>query len=125
MMRYHVDRTNFNSVYNKEHIMYINYSIKKGNEYATLTSSVRVGSKVRKGESINLGRVLDKGRGIYRSRERGIFTFDLKTGQYGPAPADFVEPAKRRKGKYIKDGRKKRSLLVLQFGDIFLYDSFV
>ena len=32
---------------------------------------------------------------------------------------------KRRKGKYIKDGRKKRSLLVLQFGDIFFYDCFV
>lgn len=105
--------------------MYIAYSVKKGNEYATLTSSVRDGEKVIKGESINLGRVLDKERGIFRNRERGVFTYDLKTGQYGTAPADFVEPAKRRKGKYIKDGRKKRSLLVLQFGDIFLYDCFV
>ncbi len=105
--------------------MYIAYSIKKGNEYATLTSSVRDGQKVLKGKSINLGRVLDKERGIFRSRERGVFTYDLRTGQYGTAPADFVEPAKRRKGKYIKDGRKKRSLLVLQFGDIFFYDHFV
>ena len=105
--------------------MYIAYTIKKGNEYATLTSSIRDGEKVLKGESINLGRVLDKERGIFRSRERGVFTYDLKTDQYGTAPADFVEPAKRRKGKYIKDGRKKRSLLVLQFGDIFFYDHFV
>lgn len=105
--------------------MYIAYSIKKGNEYATLTSSVRNGEKVVKGESINLGRVLDKKRGIFRSRERGVFTYDLETGQYGPAPAGFIEPAKRRKGKYIKDGRKERSLPVLQFGDIFFYDRFV
>lgn len=105
--------------------MYIAYSIKKGNEYATLTSSVRDGAKVVKGESINLGRVLDKERGIFRNRERGVFTYDIRTGQYGTAPADFVEPAKRRRGKYIKDGRKKRSLLVLQFGDIFFYDCFV
>lgn len=105
--------------------MYIAYSIKKGNEYATLTSSVRDGAKVVKGESINLGRVLDKERGIFRNRERGVFTYDIRTGQYGTAPADFIEPAKRRRGKYIKDGRKKRSLLVLQFGDIFFYDCFV
>lgn len=99
--------------------MYIAYSIKKGMEYATLTSSVRDGEKIRKGKSVNLGRVLDKERGIFRSRERGVYTYNLETDQYGVAPADFVEPAKRRKGKYIKDGRKKRSLLVLQFGDIF------
>lgn len=105
--------------------MYIAYCVKKGHEYATLTSSVREGEKIRKGESTNLGRVLDKDRGIFRSRERGVFSFDIKTGKYGPAPADFVEPAKCRKGEYIKDGRKKRSLLVLQFGDIFFYDQFV
>ena len=61
--------------------MYIAYSIKKGNEYATLTSSVRDGAKVVKGESINLGRVLDKERGIFRNRERGVFTYDIRTGQ--------------------------------------------
>ena len=58
--------------------MYIAYSIKKGNEYATLTSSVRDGAKVVKGESINLGRVLDKERGIFRNRERGVFTYDIR-----------------------------------------------
>ena len=78
----------------------------------------------RGNQSINLGRVLDKERGIFRSRERGVFTYDLKTNQYGTAPADFIEPTKRRRGKYIKDGRKKRSLLVLQFGDIFFHDYF-
>lgn len=105
--------------------MYIAYTTKKGNEYATITSSVRDGEKVVKGESVNLGRVLDKDRGIYRNRERGVFTFSLDTGIYGPAPADFKEPPKRSRGSYIREGRKKRSLLVLQFGDIFFYDCFV
>lgn len=57
--------------------MYIAYSIKKGMEYATLTSSVRDGEKIRKGKSVNLGRVLDKERGIFRSRERGVYTYNL------------------------------------------------
>lgn len=105
--------------------MFIAYTMKRGVEYATLTESVRKGEKVGKGNSVNLGRVLDKERGIYRNRERGVFTFCLKTLTYGPAPADFQEPPKRRRGNYIKDGRKKRSLLVLQFGDIFFYDCFV
>lgn len=55
----------------------------------------------------------------------GVFSYNIETDQYGVAPADFIEPTKRRKGKYIKDGWKKRSLLVLQFGDIFFYDCFV
>lgn len=105
--------------------MYIAYNIKNGHEYATITSSVRDGKKVVKGESTNLGRVLDKERGIYRNRERGVFTFCLETGVYGPAPADFKEPPKRRRSCYIKNGRKKHSLLVFQFGDIFFYDCFV
>ena len=33
--------------------MYIAYTVKKGNEYATLTSSVRDGEKILKGESIH------------------------------------------------------------------------
>lgn len=105
--------------------MYIAYTTKNGNEYATITSSVRDGEKVVKGKSINLGRVLDKKRGIYRNRERGVFTFCLDTGIYGSPPADFKEPPKRSRGSYIKEGRKKRSLLVLQFGDIFFYGRFV
>lgn len=105
--------------------MYIAYHMKQGNEYATLTSSVREGKKVRKGDSINLGRVLDKKRGIYRSRERGVFTYNADTGEYGPAPADFLEPPKRRRGKYIKEGKKKRSLLMMRFGDVFFYQKFI
>ncbi len=105
--------------------MYIIYTTKKGNEYATIISSVRDGKKVVKGESVNLGRVLDKKCDIYRNRESGVFTFCLDTGIYCPAPADFKEPPKRSRGSYINEDRKKRSLLVLQFGDIFFYDCFV
>ena len=53
--------------------MYINYNTVHGKEYATVTSSVRKGGSVLKGEQIYLGRVIDKSRGIYKSRERGLF----------------------------------------------------
>ena len=59
--------------------MYINYNTVNGIEYGTLTSSVRSGRKVGKGEQIYLGRVIDKERGIFKSRERGLFTYDLAT----------------------------------------------
>ena len=45
--------------------------------------SVREGAQVRKVLVGYLGRVLDAERGIYKSRERGVFTFDLNTGTYG------------------------------------------
>ena len=124
-MWYNVDSIIFISVYRKERIMFIAYSKKNGVEYAALATSVRHGAKVGKGKPVNLGRVLDKERNIFRNRERGVFTYNPQTGQYGPAPADFIEPPKRRKGKYIKDGRKKRSVLLLQFGDIYFYDCFI
>ena len=49
--------------------MYIHYKSKNGVEYATLRVSKRVDKKVVK-DGINLGRVLDKERGIYKSRTK-------------------------------------------------------
>ena len=96
--------------------MYVDYSVKNGKTYARLSNSVRNGDKVEKEDIGNLGRVLDKGRGIYRSRERGVFTFDLKTGEYGSAPADFV-PTETKKCR--------KEHLILDFGDIFFLDWYV
>ena len=52
--------------------MYINYKKKDGIEYAMIVTSVRNGKKVSKNQTVYLGRVLDKKRGIFKSRERGI-----------------------------------------------------
>lgn len=105
--------------------MYISYSLVNGNLYAQLAESERDGNSIRKTYAANLGRVLDKEKGIYRSRERGVFTYDLATGTYGTAPADFMEPPKRKQGRYLNVAGKKRSRLCLEFGNSFFLDAFL
>ena len=100
--------------------MYINYNTVNGIEYGTLTSSVRSGHKVGKSDQIYLGRVIDKERGIFKSRERGIFTYDLKTNTFGSVPPEYETPPQQRKTKY-----SRRSTLVVSFGDIFLLDEYL
>ena len=82
--------------------MFVSYSRKGDKTYARLVTSRRVDGKVVK-ETSNLGRVVDRERHVFRSRERGTFTFDPKTGEFGPAPAgDWPAPPEG---------------LVLDFGD--------
>lgn len=62
---------------------FIHYDIKNGVEYASVyTPQRRNGKKVNDPEY--LGRVVDKAKGIFRSRARGEFTFTLENG-YGDA----------------------------------------
>lgn len=100
--------------------MYINYNTVGGIEYGTATTSVRTGNKVGKGDQIYLGRVIDKERHIFKSRERGLFVYDLGTNSFSPVPADYEEPQTRRKTKY-----PIRPTLVVSFGDVFLLDEFI
>ena len=88
--------------------MFVSYSSKGDKTYARIVTSRRVDGRVVK-ETRNLGRVVDRERNVFRSRERGTFTFDPATGEYGPAPAgDWPRPAER---------------LVLDFGDCWALDS--
>ena len=93
--------------------MHITYDVKNGITYAKIGVSTRIGRSVYK-DYTNLGRVLDKERGIYQSRERGIFTYDLESDTYGKAPAEFVPPERSRKES-----------LILDFGDAFFLDEFM
>ena len=104
--------------------MFITIQNKRGYDYAALTKSVRKGGIVEK-EYTNLGRVIDKERGVYKNRERGIYTFDLETGTYGICPEDIEDTKVTRRGPYYSVDGKKHSLLVLRFGDIFFFHSFV
>ena len=64
---------------------FIRYEQKNGVEYASVYRAKRVGSK--KTNDIEwLGRVVDKEKGIYRSRERGTFTFTLGGGAIEQQP---------------------------------------
>jgi hypothetical protein len=94
--------------------MYIAYDVKNGAEYAKLYTSKRNGLHTYK-EHSNLGRVLDKERGIYQNRERGIFAYSLEDNTFSSAPAEFIPPKKA--------GR--REPLIVDFGDVFLLDSFI
>ena len=94
--------------------MYIGYDVKNGIKYAKLCKSTRINGKV-KTEQKSLGRVLDESKGIYQSRERGIFTYDLQTDSYG-VPDSAQIPAVRRSG---------REKLILDFGDAWFLDSFI
>ena len=93
--------------------MHIAYDIKNGIEYAKLCTSRRDGKNVLK-DYTNLGRVLDKEAGLYKSRERGVFSYDLETNTYGKAPAEFVPPSTSRKES-----------LILDFGDVYFLNQFI
>jgi hypothetical protein len=93
--------------------MFLAYDVKNGIEYAKLCVSIRDGDDVFK-KYTNLGRVLDKERGIYMNRARGIFTYNLETNTYGKAPAEVVTPENNRKES-----------LILDFGDAFFLDHFI
>lgn len=100
--------------------MYINYNTVNGIEYGTLTSSVRSGRKVGKSYHVYLGRVIDKERGVFKSRDRGLFTYDLETNAFGSVPAEYETPSLQRKTKY-----PRRATLAVSFGDIFLLDEYL
>lgn len=100
--------------------MYINYNKVGGIEYGTATTSVRKGQKVGKGEQIYLGRVLDKERGIFKNRERGVFVYDIKSNSFSDVPAEYQEPKIKRRTK-----TPKRSVLIVSFGDLFFLDAYI
>lgn len=96
--------------------MYIGYDKKNGYEYAKICKSERIDGKV-KTTQIPLGRVIDKQAGIYKSRARGVFTYDLATNTYGtPDPSVIIPVTKRRNGK---------EKLILDFGDAFFMSNYI
>ena len=100
--------------------MYINYNTVNGIEYGTLTTSIRKGRKVGKSDQVYLGRVIDKERGVFKSRDRGLFIYDLQTNTFCSVPAEYETPSQQRKTKY-----PRRATLVVSFGDIFLLDEYL
>ena len=100
--------------------MAIEYRMKNGIEYALISKSIRVGAKIGKGPRTNLGRVIDKEKGIYKNRERGIFMYNPLTDEYTRVPADFLEPPIQRKKKY-----RDREILDVEYGNVFFFDTFV
>lgn len=95
--------------------MFIVYSGQDG-QYASAAVSKRDGQKTSMAYTY-LGRVLDKEAGIYQSRDRGVFTFDPSTGEYGSVPDGFVFP----KGHQPNS----RSHVSMDFGDTWFLNQFL
>lgn len=90
--------------------MYISYSGDES-QYASAATSIRHGSKTTV-EYTYLGRVVDREKGIYRNKTRGLFTYDPATDTYGSVPEDYVPPS-------FKDGRARGEKVLLDFGDSY------
>ena len=90
--------------------MYISHDVVDGNEYATVVRSAGDGARVTREDRACLGRVVDRARGVYRSKARGLFPCDLATGEFGPAPG----------GSRGRNARAARPTLAVSFGDAFL-----
>jgi hypothetical protein len=101
--------------------LYIAYDIKNGVEYAKLVKSTRHGQKVLK-EYKNLGRVMDKEKNIFKSRELGIYQYDIANDYYDQNPnwSGSTSPV-----EYPERKLDQREHLILDFGDTYLIDSFI
>lgn len=91
----------------------------KGNyQYAKIPGkSVRVDGKVRKTGVVYLGRVIDLDKGVFCSKERGVYTYNVTTGEYGVADPKYLGG--------LSNDRRKKDKLILDFGDVYLVDAFI
>ncbi len=92
---------------------------KKGNyTYAKIPGeSYRENGHVKKRNAVYLGRVIDKENNVFFNKERGVFTYDIATDTYGEA-----DPAYQGN---LKDDRRKKPNLILDFGDSYFVDSLI
>ena len=82
--------------------------------------SVRRNGKVVKEGQFNLGKVCDREHHIFWSRERGYYTFDPETQQFGEPSSDFIPEAYKQ-----ADRRTRRAPVIVDFGDAFFLDQFI
>lgn len=92
--------------------MHISYRTQGNNIYASAAKSVRKNGKVQK-EYIYIGRVIDKEKGIYENKTRGIVGFDTMKGEFTKvATKDVPAPVLAEK-------------LILDFGDAYFLDTYL
>ena len=75
----------------------------KGNyQYAKIPGkSIRIDGKVRKTGVVYLGRVIDLDKGVFCNKERGVYTYDVKTGKYGTADPGRTNHPRECFGYYL------------------------
>lgn len=93
---------------------FIVYQEKNGRTYATFCKAKREnGAKTN--ETVNLGLVLDKEKGVFKSRERGVYAFSVENG-YGEPSEEYELKARSARRKEVD---------MLDYGDTFFLDSFL
>lgn len=95
---------------------FIHYERKKGIEYASVYTPRRINGK-KDNAPLYLGRVIDKEKGVYKSRKRGVFSYHLDTGF-----AECAVPPDAESDRITTCSEEK---LILDFGDAFLLDSVI
>ena len=85
-------------------------------QYAYITTSYREDGRVKTKDEY-LGRIVDYDKGIFKSKDRGVFTFDMSTGEYGVPESSYVP-------NEIEDSRKREHHSV-DFGDAFFVYEFL
>lgn len=85
---------------------FIHYLTKNGAEYAYIYTPQKVNGKKDNAPEY-LGRVIDKGSGIFKSRKRGLFTYDIVKGYGEPIVMSDIVP--------LTAAEK----LILDFGDAY------
>jgi hypothetical protein len=94
--------------------MNITYDKKASGLYAKLCRQAkRQGGKIQKTYE-NLGKVIDKEKGIYQNRERGVFLYNINNDVYSTPDTEYMLPCKLKKEK-----------LILDFGDIYFLDTYL
>ena len=85
-------------------------------QYAYITTSYREDGRVKTKDEY-LGRIVDYDKGIFKSKDRGVFTFDMSTGEYGVPESSYVP-------NEVED-RRKREHHSVDFGDAFFVYEFL
>lgn len=97
------------------HMAYIRYvNNPNGVVYASLVDGIRIGNTVRQKYIASLGRVVDREKGIYKNRERGIFQFSLENG-YSQVPGELLPS---------EETAPEKEKLILDFGDSYVLEKY-
>ena len=101
---------------------YIAYSTPKtnGSVYATVVESCRKDGKVTQNRIENLGRVINQEMGIFKSRERGIYSYTLEKGVAEVSPKDMSSL-----GLGTPAAQSTKEKLILDFGDSYILDRYI
>ncbi len=95
------------------YIRYINNP--NGAVYASVVEGVRTRNKVTQRFIANLDRVIDREKGIYKNRERGVYQYSLDSG-YSQIPEEFAPAG-------TADPQKEK--LILDFGDSYVLEKYL